>query len=256
MGQNPTRFVPNPMIPLLRLAPVLLLLIVRGQAQVAQPSSAKTDPTAGEIRGKVAISAAREAIQSHKRDNLLGRYAGHESDESAFLVVPPAASTSRLSERAVVYLESDELDRRGYPLPTKNPMLDQKNLQFHPQVLPILVGTTVDFPNRDNLFHNVFSYSEAKDFDLGRYPKNDSRSVTFDRPGIVRVYCDIHSNMYATILVLRHPYFAVPDDSGDYVIRNVPPGKYKLVLWYDRDAVEHRTIEVQEKATVEADFTY
>ncbi|MGA9120992.1 MAG: carboxypeptidase regulatory-like domain-containing protein [Bacteroidota bacterium] len=244
------------MISLCRLAPVLLLFALRGQAQVDQPSSARTGPTAAEIHGKVAISAARQVLESRKRDNLLGRYAGHGNNESAFLVVPPAASTSRLSERAVVYLESDELDRHEYPLPTKHPMLDQKNLQFHPQVLPILVGTTVDFPNRDNLFHNVFSYSEAKDFDLGRYPKNDSRSVTFDKPGIVRVYCDIHSNMYATILVLRHPYFAVPDDNGDYFIRNVPPGKYKIALWYDRDVVERRTIDVQEHSLVEADFTY
>ncbi len=188
--------------------------------------------------------------------SLLGRYTGHGANGSAFLVVPRESGTTRLSERALVYLESDSLDRRQYPLPSKNPTLDQRNLQFHPLVLPILVGTTVDFPNRDNLFHNVFSYSEPKDFDLGRYPKNDSRSVTFDKPGIVRVYCDIHSNMYATIVVLRHPFFAVPDDSGDFVIRNVPPGKYKIVLWYDRDAVEHRTIEVHDNSPAEADFTY
>ncbi len=195
-------------------------------------------------------------MDSHARANLLGRYLGHGGEESAFLVVPPAANPYRLSERAVVYLEGNDLDRQLYQLPSKNPALDQKNLQFHPQVLPILVGTTVDFPNRDNLFHNVFSYSDAKDFDLGRYPKDDSRSVTFDKPGIVRVYCDIHSNMSATILVLRHPFFAVPDDGGNYVIRNVPPGKYRINLWYDRDAVEHRIIEVTADSSVEANFTY
>jgi len=132
---------------------------------------------------------------------------------------------SRLSEKAVVYLESEDANRGKYPPPRKNPVLNQKGLQFHPQVLPILVGTTVDFPNRDNLFHNVFSYSQPREFDLGRYPKDDSRSVTFDVPGTVRVYCDIHTRMSATILVLQHPFFASVGDAGEYLIPNVPPGK-------------------------------
>ena len=241
----------------LRLLVIALLLSAKpGQPHAPVPSDGTTNPAAGEIHGKIAISPAREAMDSHTRANLLGRYVGHGSEESAFLVVPPAANTYKLSERAVVYLEGTDLDRQQYQLPSRNPALDQKNLQFHPQVLPILVGTTVDFPNRDNLFHNVFSYSDAKDFDLGRYPKDDSRSVTFDKPGVVRVYCDIHSNMSATILVLRQPYFAAPDDGGNYVIRNVPPGKYRIILWYDRDAVEHRTIEVPADSSVEVNFTY
>jgi plastocyanin len=256
MEQIRTTSVIHSMISLRLLVLVLLPIALHGQAQVAQPSDSKTSPASGEIHGKITISSAREAMDSHKRANLLGRYIGHGSDESAYLVVPPAASAYKLSERAVVYLEGEELDRTQYPLPSKNPTLDQKNLQFHPQVLPVLVGTSVDFPNRDNLFHNVFSYSDAKDFDLGRYPKNDSRSVTFEKPGIVRVYCDIHSNMSATILVLRNPYFAVPDDNGEFVIRNVPAGKYKIVLWYDRDPVEHRTVEVPVNSSVEANFTY
>lgn len=238
--------------PLLLVA--LLLCGLTGQAQLS--SDAITKPESGEIRGKVTISPAREAMESRPNVDLLGRYMGHGSEESAFLVLPPVANKYRLSECTVVYLEGSGLDQRQYPIPSRHPTLDQRNLQFHPQVLPVLVGTTVDFPNRDNLFHNVFSYSEAKDFDLGRYPKNDSRSVTFDKPGIVRVYCDIHSNMSATIIVLRHPYFAVPDDSGKYVIHNVPPGKYRIILWYDRDAVEHRTIDVPADSSIEADFTY
>jgi hypothetical protein len=165
-------------------------------------------------------------------------------------------SEMRLSERCVVYLESDLLNRGKYIPPDKNPILDQKGLQFHPQVLPILVGTTVDFPNRDNLFHNVFSYSQPKEFDLGRYPKDDSRSVRFDRPGTVRVYCDIHAHMNATIMVLSHPYFANPGDDGTYTIRNVPEGKYSLVLWVDRNIVERRSIEVRAGETLTADFIH
>jgi plastocyanin len=240
----------------LHLLVALVMLFARpGQAQEAKPLEGKTTPSTGEIRGKVVISPKREAMGSQMPSGLPGRYSTHGSEGPTHQAASPSTNTSRLSERAVVYLESDELDRGTYPLPDKHPLLDQKDLQFHPQVLAILVGTTVDFPNRDNLFHNVFSYSEPKDFDLGRYPKDDSRSVTFGRPGTVRVYCDIHSHMNATILVLRHPYFAMPDEGGNYVIRNIPPGKYRIVLWYDRDAVERRTVEVPGDSSIEVDFT-
>ncbi len=156
----------------------------------------------------------------------------------------------------MVYLESQELSGKTYPVPAKRPILDQKGLQFHPQVLPILLGTTVDFPNRDNLFHNVFSYSKTKRFDLGRYPKDDSRSVTFDRPGVVRVYCDIHSDMNATILVLENPFFAAPDGTGAYSMRNIPEGTHTLVLWCDRDIVERRLIQVKAGQSIEVDFAH
>ena len=168
----------------------------------------------------------------------------------------PESSQLRLPERAVVYLEGELLSQGPIPIPEKNPTLDQKNLQFHPQVLPILAGTTVDFPNQDNLFHNVFSYSRPKEFDLGRYPKDDSRSVRFERPGVVRVYCDIHSQMNATILVLPHPYFTTPDDDGNYAIGGIPAGKYSLLFWYDRDVVERRSVEVRAGEAIEINFSY
>ncbi len=238
------------------LVALLLLIPLRAAGQEAHPAGGNTASPTGEIRGTITISASREAEDDRMRTMMLGRYGFHGAEESALHATAHGSQTPKLSERAVVYLESDELDRGTYPLPAQKPILDQKNLQFHPHVLPILVGTTVEFPNRDNLFHNVFSYSGPKDFDLGRYPKDDSRSVTFDRPGIVRVYCDIHSHMHATILVLRHPFFAVPDDNGAYVIRNVPPGKYRLVLWYERELAERRTVEVRAGTSTEEHFTY
>jgi plastocyanin len=179
----------------------------------------------------------------------------HGGGEAALLAASTESPPAPLSERAVVYLEGEELNGGPYRLPARDPTLDQRNLQFHPRVLAVLVGTRVDFPNRDNLFHNVFSYSQPKEFDLGRYPKDDSRSVTFDRPGIVRVYCDIHSRMSATILVLRHPYFTSPDDAGDYAITGVPPGKYHIVLWYDRDVLERKFVEVKPGETAEVNFS-
>ena len=95
-----------------------------------------------------------------------------------------------------------------------------------PHVLAIVAGTTVDFPNNDATYHNVFSLSKTKPFDLGRYAGGRSKAVRFDRPGIVRVFCDIHSHMSAFILVFAHRYFAVTDDEGRYRLDDVPPGTY------------------------------
>jgi hypothetical protein len=145
---------------------------------------------------------------------------------------------------------------QNFPPPAAHPVLDQRDLMFHPQVLPILVGTTVDFPNRDNLFHNVFSYSQPKEFDLGRYPTGMQKSVRFDNPGIVRVYCDIHSHMNATILILDNPYFAVPDDQGNFSIRNIPRGTYTVRLWYGRELVRSETVTLKAGEAANVNFTY
>lgn len=159
-----------------------------------------------------------------------------------------------LPEKAVVYLESAGPSPAFDP-PQVHPRLDQQDMLFRPIVLPVLVGTTVDFPNNDEIFHNVFSYSEAKEFDLGRYPKGQKRSVTFEKPGIVKVYCDIHSYMYATILVLDNPWFAVPDEDGSYRIPHVPPGRYHVSFWYGRRLIESRPITVSAGESRVEDFT-
>jgi len=199
----------------------------------------------GEIHGRISGLRDPERHVAHRGVSLLSHYATHSSAEAAILVTPREVQAPRLSENTAVYLESEELSRRKYPVPETPATLDQKRLEFHPQVLPIMAGTTVDFPNRDPLYHNVFSYSSTKEFDLGRYPTNDSKSVTFEKTGIVRVYCDIHSEMSAIILVLPHPYFAVPDDEGNFVLRDVPPGKYTLVIWHGREETGRRTVVVR-----------
>ena len=109
--------------------------------------------------------------------------------------------------------------------------MDQRNESFVPHVLAITVGTVVDFPNSDHIYHNVFSLSKTKTFDLGRYAAGHSKPIRFDRPGIVRVFCDIHSHMNAFILVFNHPFFAMTDADGRYRIDNVPPGTYNVVAW-------------------------
>lgn len=235
---------------LLQVAFPVLMIAQEGVTADTLPA-----PRYAEIHGKISLSKKDDTHSGNMHDRMFGMYSVHGGNESSALSGPILATPARLSERAVVYLESDELNQGPYISNVKNPSLDQRNLQFHPQVLPVIVGTKVEFPNRDNLFHNVFSYSQAKEFDLGRYPKDDSRSVTFDRPGVVRVYCDIHSHMSATILVLKHPYFTSPDDAGAYVLSRVPPGKYRVVLWYDRDPLERKTVEVKAGEVLQLDFT-
>ncbi len=114
------------------------------------------------------------------------------------------------------------------------PSIRQINETFLPHVLPIKTGTSVEFPNGDPFFHNVFSLSSTKSFDLGRYPQGQIRWVRFDKPGIVKVFCHIHSHMSAVILVFDHPYFTVPNNKGEFVLGPIPQGSYTLVGWHER----------------------
>lgn len=156
--------------------------------------------------------------------------------------------------RSVVYLESAprgafEAQEAGHAV------MDQRNETFVPHLLAITTGTTVDFPNSDRFYHNVFSLSKTRRFDLGRYAAGESKHVTFDRPGIVRVFCEIHSHMNAYILVFNHPYFAVSDDEGRYHIDNVPPGTYNVIAWHEGDAADAKAVTVPDGAAAELDFS-
>jgi plastocyanin len=124
----------------------------------------------------------------------------------------------------------------------------QKNAMFVPHVLPIMVGASVEFPNDDNIFHNVFSKSDAAPFDLGLYKKGDPpKRVPFNKPGEVDVFCSIHARMNCIILVLENPYFSVSDSRGRYAITNVPPGTYTLVAWQERLPLDSKVITVPEE---------
>jgi plastocyanin len=156
--------------------------------------------------------------------------------------------------RSVVYLES--APRAAFEHRDEaRAKLDQRNETFVPHVLAIVAGTTVDFPNNDQTFHNVFSLSALKPFDLGRYAAGRSKSVRFDRPGVIRVFCDIHSHMSAFILVFAHRFFAVTDDDGRYRLDNVPPGTYTVIAWNESTPNDSRRVVVPESGgDVEANF--
>jgi plastocyanin len=132
----------------------------------------------------------------------------------------------------------------------------QHGAEFTPSVLPVLAGTTVEWPNHDQIFHNVFSVSDAAQFDLGLYEGNPpDKRVTFQQPGKVDVYCSIHQNMHCVVLVMANPYFAATGKDKHYTITNVPAGKYKLKAWGERLPIDQREIIVPETGEVKADFT-
>ena len=177
--------------------------------------------------------------------------------------IPPAPPRDPLAaelHNVVIYLEGDSAH-----LPASADRLErarhgtmaQHDERFEPHVLPVLVGAKVEFPNEDNVFHNVFSLSTAAGptgFDLGRYPKGESRTVTFERPGTVQVFCHIHSDMSASVLVLQNPYFASPNDDRRYVIDDVPEGEYTIVGWHDRAKPVVRRVRVTAGQTSTVDF--
>ena len=156
--------------------------------------------------------------------------------------------------RSVVYLE--EVKRHAFDdLKPGRARLDQKGQQFIPRVLAITVGTIVDLPNNDTTFHNAFSLSPFKTFDLGRYPPGRTRSVRFDRAGPVPVFCDIHSHMSAFVLVFSHPYYATTTTDGRYRIDNVPAGTYTVSAWHEGDARDTRTVTIPAQGgDVDLDF--
>lgn len=152
--------------------------------------------------------------------------------------------------KAVVYLIPQ--NSTDLPKPTEKARLDQIDFNFIPHILAIQAGTTVDFYNLDPVFHNVFSFSKPKKFDLGRYPKNHFKSVTFDKPGLIKLFCEIHSDMSAYILVLNTPFFTYPDLDGQFTLE-VPAGDYYLRVWQeDGDALQTQ-IKVPDTQTYHLD---
>jgi plastocyanin len=131
-------------------------------------------------------------------------------------------------EYAVIWLDAPQAPPLAQ---VKSVVLDQSNLNFSPSVLAIRAGTVVDFPNHDRVFHNVFSYRDGKKFDLGMYPAGTSKKIVFDKPGLSRLFCNIHPHMAAYVMAVDTPYFAVSDAHGAFAVANVPAGTYTYHAW-------------------------
>jgi len=168
----------------------------------------------------------------------------------------------RSPEKILVYLAKGPSLPAG-TAPTKF-VMDQRSLTFIPHILPVLVGSTVDFPNNDKVNHNVFSLSRAKKFNLGSYKAGDKKTVQFDTPGIVEVRCDVHAEMLAYILVLKNPFWGLTDDQGRFEIPEVnylkqngsqeihdlPAGNYVIKTWHEKLKTRKTLVAVPEKGPV------
>jgi plastocyanin len=139
----------------------------------------------------------------------------------------------------VVYLEGA---RKAVPM--AKAIVDQRDKTFLPHVSVVTVGTAIQFPNNDTVFHNVYAYFDAKKFDLGMYPRGAVKSVTFDKPGVVAVLCNVHSDMSAYIMVVDTPYFAITNKSGHFQINGVPPGTYTVHVWHESGAKLSQSFQV------------
>ena len=153
---------------------------------------------------------------------------------------------------AVVYLEGQ------FPRPAVLPkaQMAQKELAFVTPLLPVFVGTTVEFPNLDETYHNIFSFSQPKRFDLGRYRSTERPipSQVFDQPGLVTLHCDIHEHMRALILVLETPHFIRSDTAGRYRLAGLPAGRYTLKAWVNSKTTFERAVDLKSGAALRVDF--
>lgn len=148
------------------------------------------------------------------------------------------------------------LDAPPDAAPVKRPkaVLDQRNIAFFPHVLAVQVGTKVEFPNHDRVFHNVFSDHDGKKFNLGLYPVGMVKEIPFDQPGLSRVFCNIHPQMSAYVMVVATPYFAVADDAGRFAVRGVRPGNYRYHAWRPGGPVLNGSVTVGPGSVMEVQW--
>ena len=188
------------------------------------------------VEGRVQLPEARAAPVMAKRYEIV-------TTGNVLKTEPPLA---------VVYLEG------SFPKPNSSitRQVEQKDLAFVPALLPVRVGTKIEFPNFDDTYHSVFSYSPAKRFDLGRY-RPDERPIpskVFDTPGLVTLRCDIHEHMRGLILVLDTPYFVITDKDGRFRLSGLPSGHYLLKAWIDSKTTRKQPVDLKDGATAHVDF--
>ena len=193
---------------------VRLIVAALGLAAIIVTRPAAQEP--GTVRGRVSIGipvTAKRATSTYSRS------------------IPTVALAPESELRhVVIYVK----DAPRTPVQPTRAEIRQRNENFVPRVVAVTVGSTVEFPNDDPIYHNVFSLSRTKTFDLGRFPQGKSRGVRFDKPGVVKVFCQIHSHMSATVLVFDHPWFAIPDEQGNFDLSGVPPGTHQITAWHER----------------------
>jgi len=227
---------PLEMRQLLRGAVIALLWAIPGTA------------SAGVIRGTVHVPVREDATVAS-----MNAYPGRAGS------MPGTRGVIRgLASDAVVYVERIPARAESALAASARatPRLAQKDQSFVPRVVAVAVGTSVDFPNQDPIYHNVFSLSPARRFDLGKYPRGSSRQVVFSKPGLVNVFCDIHSDMAAFVLVLPHHGFARPSPTGAFALPDLPAGSYVLRAWHPDLGEKTMTVEIPRSGDVTANVSF
>jgi plastocyanin len=194
------------------------------------------------VLAEAAVEGRVELPQSHSAPVMAKRYE----------IVTRGGVLSTQPPLAVVYLDG------SFPQPNPHPtkQVAQKDLAFLPSLLPVQIGTRVEFPNLDDTYHSIFSYSPAKRFDLGRY-RSEERPIPseiFDTPGLVTLRCDIHEHMRGLILVLNTPYFVMTDAGGRFRLNKLPSGHYTLKAWIDSRTTREQPVELKSGRTLHIDF--
>ncbi|MCF7805533.1 MAG: carboxypeptidase regulatory-like domain-containing protein [Candidatus Marinimicrobia bacterium] len=193
---------------------------------------------AGEITGSITIYGPVS-----KKVQMISPYARQRYAKS-----PVSTNEGSETSNVVVYVENPP--QKEYTPQSDTVLMDQRDLTFTPHVLPIVAGSTVGFLNSDDVFHNIFSLSKTKKFNLGRYPAGEIQTVTFENPGRVDVFCDIHAAMSAVILIFDHSYFTTADADGNFTISDLPAGEYTVHFWHeDLDNIT-RDVTVPEDGTI------
>ena len=206
-----------------------------------------TATSAGVVRGTLHVPAAKTDTPA------MNAYPGQAN---SMAMCPPV--THGLVTDAVVYVETvpARVESTLAAMPAATPKLAQKGQTFVPRVVAVAAGSAVDFPNMDPIYHNVFSLSPARRFDLGKYPQGSSRRVEFRKPGLVNVFCEIHSDMAAYVLVLPNHAFTRPTTAGDFRLPDLPAGSYKLHVWHPDLGDQVMNLDVPESGDVLQALSY
>ena len=212
-------------------------LLIGIALMTARPAA--SPPTGGRIEGLVRLtSRVARPVQS-------GVYPSRRVGASTVANQPETSNV-------VVFIKNPPPREN---LPAQRATITQKDESFEPRVVAITTGSTVDFPNFDPYFHNVFSLSRAGSFDLGRYPRGNSRTRKFTTKGLIKVYCQIHSHMSASIMVFDHDFFRIPDTDGSFVLDDVPAGTYHVSAWHERIGESVREVRIDPGGRVQVEFS-